>query len=198
MILSKRERYIALATLLVFGVLGLDRLVLTPVRGRRQAMLEQRQQVVAQLERARALFDERHRVTEEWEAMLAAGLAQSSTEVESRLLHAVRDWAEQSGLTLTSVRPERAREVGGLQELTFHTSGEGGMSAVAGFLWRLETSPFPVRPAELQVAARKEGEDELSVQVRISALCQPSAAEQSGTPQGREAGPPRQEARVHE
>ena len=45
------------------------------------------------------------------------------------------------------------------------------MRAVTGFLWRLENASFPVRVAELQIGTRKEGADDLSLQLRISALC---------------------------
>ena len=65
---------------------------------------------------------------------------------------------------------------GELQEITFLAAGTGPMSAVAGFLWRLESSPLPVRVADLQLGTRKEGADDLSLQVRISALCQAAAS----------------------
>lgn len=172
MMLTRRERAIALATLAVFALLGLDRMVLAPIEDRRSALAAERRQVVAELDRARALFAQRGQTGPEWQAMVAAGLGDGPTQAESRLLQAIRDWAQEAGLALTSLRPDKATETHKLQELTFHTAGEGGMKAVVGFLWRLETSPLPVRPTEVRVAARKEGSDELSLQVTISALCQ--------------------------
>ena len=92
----------------------------------------------------------------------------------------VRDWSQEARLSLSSLRPERMKDKGELQEITFRTSGTGPMSAVTGFLWRLESSPLPIRVMELQLGTRKEGTDDLSLQLRISALCQ-SAGQQTSS-----------------
>lgn len=172
MILSRRERYIALATLIVLALLGLDRFLLTPLQQRRADMAAQEQHIMDGLERARALFGRSQQLESEWRQMLDAGLRFGPTEAESKVLHAIREWSQEAGLSLSSLRPDKATDVGGLREITFRAAGQGGMAAVAGFLWRLETSPLPVRLTELHLGARKEGTDDLSLQVSISALCQ--------------------------
>ena len=70
----------------------------------------------------------------------------------------------------------------------FSVSGAGSMRAVAGFLWRLESSPLPVRLTELQLGARREGTDDLNLQVRLSALCQPPGPSEPSTPRAGPAG----------
>ncbi len=44
------------------------------------------------------------------------------------------------------------------------------MSAVGPFLWRLETTPLPLRIKELQLGSRRDGEDDLSLTLTVSAL----------------------------
>ena len=73
-----------------------------------------------------------------------------------------------------------------MREITFQAAGTGPMSAVARFLWRMETAPFPLRVEELQVGARREGTDDLSLQLRVSTLY--LAAEQQ-RPAGKGAQP---------
>ncbi len=172
MVLSKRERYIAVVTLSVVAILIMDRLVLTPVRERRAAMEEETQQVLVDLERTRVLFARRKQLAPKWQTMLDAGLKSGPAEAESQVLHAIRNWSREAGLSLSSLRPERVKEKGKLREMTFMVSGTGRMSAVAGFIWRLESSQIPVRITEFQLGSRKEGTDDLSLQLRISALCQ--------------------------
>jgi hypothetical protein len=170
--LSKRERRIALATLLALAILGLDRIAITPVQERRSAAAADLAQTLEGLARARAQFDRQQQVASEWKHMQAAGLKAGPAEAESAVLHSLRDWSQETGLLLTSVRPDKTTDIGALREITFRASGEGGMNAVAGFLWRIETAALPVRLTELQIGSRKEGTDDLSLDVSISALCQ--------------------------
>ena len=172
MVLSKRERYIVTVTLVSVAILVFDRLVLTPVQQRKTAMEDESQRVLGGLERARALFARKRQLSPKWRQMLDAGLKSDPAEAESQVLHAVRNWSQEAGLSLSSLRPERLAQKGELREITFQASGTGPMSAVAGFLWRLESSSLPVRATELQLGTRKEGTDDLTVQLRLSAVCQ--------------------------
>ncbi len=179
MVLSKRERYIAVATFSVVAILMMARLVLTPIQERKAAMEEETQQVLVDLRRTRVLFDRRKDLAPKWQTMLDAGLKFGPAEAESQVLHAIRNWSREAGMSLSSLRPERVKEKGKLREMTFMASGTGRMSAVAGFIWRLENSAIPVRITEFQLGSRKEGTDDLSLQLRISALCQPADPQMS-------------------
>jgi len=195
LVLSKRERYIVAATLIVLAILVLDRLVLIPAQDRKATIEEQTQQALTEPERARVLFARRKKRGPRWRGILDAGLKSGPAETESRVLHAVRDWSQEAHLSLSSLRPERMTDKGELREVTFRASGTGPMSAVAGFLWRLENASFPIRVTELQLGTRKEGTDDLSLQLRISALCQALDAE---TPAHASAGPARNESKDNE
>jgi len=177
-VLSKRERYIALTTALVLAMLLADSVILTPLHKRRIALEEQTQTALSQMEYAGVLMDRRKQLAPKWREMVEGGLKSSSAEAESVVLHAVRDWSQETRLSLSSLRPERTEQrEEGLEEITFRASGTGSMNAVSGFLWRLESSALPVRVSELQLGTRKEGTDDLSLQLRISALCMAGKAQ---------------------
>ena len=96
-------------------------------------------------------------------------------QAESQVLHALRDWSQDSRLTLSSVKPGKVVERGELLEMSFQAAGTGSMSAVSRFLWRIETARLPIRIHQLQLGARKEGSDDLSLQLSLSSLCLPGA-----------------------
>jgi len=104
--------------------------------------------------------------------MIAGGLKRDPAEAESQILQAVGDWARDAGLKMSSVKPERMPDKRSLQEISFQAAGTGPMNAVARFLWRLETSKVPIRIKELQLGSRKEGTDDLTLQLRLSTLYQ--------------------------
>lgn len=175
MVLTKRERYVFLATAAVVVLLGADRLVLSPLlsqRAQSRRQLESRQE---QLTAAQRLLDSNRQLQPRWKAMqptLKAGPA----EAESQILHAVRNAAQESGLEMTLVRPERLTETGRMPQFTFQAVGTGSMARVSRFLWNLQMTEVPVRVTELQISSRREGADDLSVEVRFSTLCRAMSA----------------------
>ena len=48
-------------------------------------------------------------------------------------------------------------------------TANGGMAAVAGFLWRVESAKLPLRIKDVQIGGR-EGSDDLSLQMQVSTL----------------------------
>lgn len=171
MILSKREKYIVAAAIIAVAILLLDRLVLTPVWDRKAAMESETQRVLTELDHARLLFERRRQLSARWQEMLNAGLSADPEAAVGLVSRAVYGYSDEAGLSVSSLRPERLAQTGDLQETAFPVSATGPMSAVAGFLWRIENSTLPIRIRELQLGTRKEGTDDLTLQLRISALC---------------------------
>jgi len=170
-ILSKREKYIALATIVAVIVLGLDYYLLTPFLDRRAELRTEKQNLLAEFSRARALFARRKLLTPEWRRMTGSGISSDPVEADAQVLNRVREWFQQSELNITSLKPERTSDREEPLEIAFQVAGTGPMRSVARFLWLLETSPLPVKIKHLQIGSRKEGVDDLTVQLRISALC---------------------------
>ena len=102
--------------------------------------------------------------------MLTGSLKRDPGEAESQILHALRDWSEQTDLNLSSIRPERSTERTDVPEITFHISGSGSMNSISRFVWCLETAEIPIKVKVLSLGSRKEGIDDLSLQLRFSTL----------------------------
>jgi Tfp pilus assembly protein PilO len=172
MILSKRERVVVVATLIAVAAFLLDRYALTPVLDALAALEARKQNMIGDVARAGDLLERQHQLGPKWREMTAAGLKRDPTEAESQMLHAVQNWSQEAGLRLTSLKPERLPDKRSLQEISFQAAGTGTMNAVSRFLWRIETAKVPIRVKELQVGSRKEGADDLTLQLRFSTLYQ--------------------------
>jgi len=181
-VLSKRERYVAAVTMIAVGVLVLDLLAVTPLLDRRSRVEAEKQELLGEMENATNQFARRKQLEQEWKDMLAAGLKSDPSETESQVLHALRDWSQESGLALASLKPERVAREGDLQEIVFQAAATGSMRSVSRFLWQLETAALPLKVEELQLGSRKEGADDLSLQLRISALYLAAEPERSTVP----------------
>ena len=102
--------------------------------------------------------------------MLTGSLKRDPAEAESQILHALGNWSEQTGLNLSALRPERSTEKTDMPEITFHISGSGSMDSISQFVWCLETAEIPIKVKVLNLGSRKEGTDDLSLQLRFSTL----------------------------
>ncbi|MFH1731061.1 MAG: hypothetical protein ABIF82_05335 [Planctomycetota bacterium] len=176
MVLTRRERYIFIGTFLALGVLALDRLALSPLLEHRSAIEAQRASLSAELARARTLMAHRSEMDPRWREMVRAGMKSDPAEAESQVLHAIRDWAEEAGLVLLLLKPDRLTEKPRLPEIVFQAAGTGNMRGVVRLLWRIQTAAIPVKATEMQISARKDGLDDLSFQLRISTVYAPSPA----------------------
>jgi hypothetical protein len=169
MVLSKRERTIALATLSAVAILVLDQAVFAPVKARFDQLSADDELYANRLAHASSLFLHRKATEARWNQMIADGLKSDAADTEDALDHAVYDWAQGSGLTLKSCTPERTAQKE-RPEVVLYVVGSGNMSAVAHFLYRAQTSKLPVQPEDVEIGARREAADDLTMTLHISGL----------------------------
>lgn len=168
--LSSREKGLALGTIAVLAILLVDYYVLTPFLSERDLLETQRAQILADISRGRKLVSEGKELVPKWKGMEASGLKEDPAEAESQLLHALRDWAKESGLALSSLKPDRPESKEELKEVHVQATGTGSMDGVSKFLWRAQSASFPVKVLEVQVGSRTDGTNDLALQVKLSTL----------------------------
>jgi len=173
MILSRRERYIVIGTVAVVGLLALDRIFLTPLIEHRQLLEAEMRKSTAEMTRAEGLFANSPRVHRKWNEMTATSLKDSGSNAESQIIQAVSNWALQAGLNLSSVKPERAEKEKQFMKITFRANATGNMAAVSRFMWEVQTSKVPVRVTDLSITTRRDGMDDLTLDLGISTLYLP-------------------------
>jgi Tfp pilus assembly protein PilO len=173
MVLSKRERTIALATLIAVAVLALDHFALSPMLDQLAQLRADEKFYTDKLAHANSLFLHRKGTEARWNQMVADGLKSDAADTENALDHAVYEWAQASNLTLKSCTPERAVQKD-RPEVVLYVVGAGRMSAVAQFLYRAQTSKLPVKPEDVEIASRREATDDLTLSMHLSGLYFPA------------------------
>jgi len=189
MVLSKRERLIALVTLLVVGAFVLDRFIVAPGWRELRATESQKQELRAQVVEAQNLFERRGMQEQKWKKMLSDGL-RNDADAESRIARALDEWSADARLTLTSVKPDRVAGDKGLKEMTFMVAGKGRLDAVARFLYMVETAEMPIKVKDMQLGSAGESGDSMSLQLTLSALylgAAPKSSQEPSQPKQQEA-----------
>jgi len=179
--LSRRERFIVIATVIVLSVLVLDRYMLTPFQDRWEQVSADTQRISQELSNASGLFDRKRRLQRRWQEMLSDSLKKDAAAAESQVLHAMGQWSQRNGLTLSSLKPEYNPQKGNLQEIGFRLTGTGSMRAAVGFMWELETSNVPLKVSEMHLSTAREGGRQMSLQLRVSTIYVSSGPENDTT-----------------
>jgi hypothetical protein len=184
-VLSRRERFIAIATGAILGIFATDRLVVEPLLSTRSELDSQITSQRSALDRAQRLFTTNRQMAQRWKQIAGSELKASQSEAEGQVIHNVHDWAQESGLALPSLKSERAEKEKDFNKLSFRATGSGTMSQITRFLWRIQTATMPIRITELLISSRKEGTDDLSLTLGISTIQviqDPSHAKPSAPP----------------
>ena len=175
MAMSTRERYISIAVLVAASAFAIDRLLLTPYLERRKALAEEIANHDRSLEDAQQVLQRERQLRLIIRAM-GGSLRADASAVEGQLLHLLHEWQQQAGVGGASFQRVHALEAHGFTHLKFQISAAGSMPAVAMLVYRIETAPIPLRVDDLHVTPKREGGEELQVQLVVSTLGRTSAA----------------------
>lgn len=171
--MSQREKRIAMVVGVLVALLALERMLVSPLLARRESAQERVLQTSDELELARRVFETDQLSQQRWSGMIGGTLRSNAPEAEGQALDNVREWAQQAGLSLTSLRPERGQSQHGFRRITVRATGTGTMESVARFLRLLETSDIPIRVSDMTVSSRRDAADDLSVQMGLATVYLP-------------------------
>ena len=170
MVISKREKYIAIGAGSAVVLLILDSFLFTPFLQRKE-QLESNQQIVAQkLTDAANVMSRQRAMKKVWLQIQQGGLKSDISSAESQAQRATLAWAQNAGIAVDSFKREQPGMQEKFQVVSFGMQGHGSTPSIAKLLWSIETATIPIRINDLRIQARKEGTDDLSVVLSISTL----------------------------
>lgn len=176
--MSKREKTIVILAGSVIGALLLDRVLVTPLWDSHILAQSRIENAERDLRDAQATGRNSLRARRVWKELAGDTLQSDASQAQSQLLNGVRVWAQQAGVNLTSLKPEGAESEGAFDRLIVRAAATGDMESLSRFLYAAEASQIPVRVADVTLASRRDGEDDLSLQVGFATIYEPPATEE--------------------
>lgn len=170
MAISNREKYFTFALLAACSLFVLDRIAIDPYLQRRDTLVRQRQLAEAGLTEAHQILRDQRRLRRELAGM-DPFFALDPSSAEGKLLQLLQQSEQKSGVGGASFQRVGIVEEHGFTRLTFQATVVGKLSALAGFLYRVETASMPIRVDDVQVAPTKEAGDDLQIHFSVSTLC---------------------------
>jgi hypothetical protein len=169
MTFSRRERRIFVATGVLLGILGLERLAVNPGLKRwrqAQALIADADREIALAERVAA---RRQAVRAQWDAIQARMRRTSFDEVLYFVDH-LWGLASKAGTTFQKTEPlKRVDPRGDFNEISYDVRLQCDVRSLARFVYELDVSPELLKVRRLEVLSKRGGQT-LDVDVQISTL----------------------------
>ena len=167
---KRRKRLLAVAAIACVAAVAGDRLVLSPLNNLWTTRSERIAELEKSLSKGRLLVDREEAMKERWREMKDRSLPAEMSVSEDRILKSVGRWVRDSRLGVTSLKPRWTDDEENFKKLEFRATAQGGMESVARFLYELETDPLPLKLEDIEIAARDERGDMLTLAVRFTGL----------------------------
>jgi len=176
--LARREKTLFLVAGSVIGLLVFDRLLLTPYLNRKEKLLQEKNNLLQEWRQLQKIHSLEKQLASEWSNLSKNGLGSDEASTALAILTSVRSSAEDSQISLDSLKPERGIPYERWKQLSFQITGSGSMERITRFLWHLENSSLPLKITDLRLASRKEGTDDLLLQLKLTVLSEEQASKQ--------------------
>jgi hypothetical protein len=174
-ILSKRERYVGYGAAAAIGLLALNYFALDPLLKQKESLDRQAQSIQNELDVNTALLGNNALMARRWNEMQQEGLQADQGVAETNTETALNDWALQSRLDLSLLKPDRPIALPKhrqYRQITFRVTANGSMDSIRKFLTCVQSARMPIRVTDLRINARKEGggADDLQLTLSVSTL----------------------------
>ncbi len=180
MVLSKREQIILLLAVIAVGLLIGNKFVYEPLRDKRAALCEERDQLKKELNEANLLLARQKRDTPQYRQLTTDGF-KDDADADNKVSTALNEWAQKCRLKISSTRPERTPTDKELQEMKWMCSGTGTLEAAASFIWEIERSEMPIKITTMTIGSSSDAGELVSLTLGVSAVYPGTAKSKTAT-----------------
>jgi hypothetical protein len=175
-VLSKRERQYAIGAAGLLGGLLVYSMVVSPYFDRLAGIKDQTDKATSTISRNHKILGYQRDLKPAWNDM-SANLSPNEAEAMSQASSDILRWGRDTRVNVTAIKPDRTITENKFVVSSFHVTASGTMASISRFVWALESAPVPLRVHEVQLKPRKEGTDDLEVQLSVSTLSQSETAD---------------------
>jgi hypothetical protein len=174
-VLSQRERQLAIGIGSVGALLLLIFYLIVPWMDWGADLQKKAQEAEKNQQDYQALIAHRNALVKAYDAMQKGGVLKTDvSEAQSQVDRAVYDWAAQSGVIIATAGNQGQTTYDaktGFTEVGYTVTCTGTTVGVAKLLYQIETASIPLRIKLVHINSRKDGADDLLIELNLSTLC---------------------------
>jgi len=166
-----RQRVLVIATASLVVLYVLDAVVFTPLKNTWQAHSAEITKLKKDVARGRSMIERGPLTQRQWTDMQAGALPKDAAQAEQDLFTAFDRWGRANNIELGSIKPQWKRgATDRYSTLECRVDATGTLSTLTRFLYELEKSPLALRVDSVELTARDEGGQKLTLGLIVSGL----------------------------
>ena len=168
--IEDRQKLLVILAIAGVALLASDKLLVTPLTGLWKEHARRISELRDNLDKGTALLAREQAIRDRWTSMQKSALPTDVSAAESKVLTAVERWTRASGITFTSIKPQWKQNGDDYKTLECRVDATGDMESLARFVYELERDPLALRVENLELSARDDNGQQLSLGVRFTGL----------------------------
>ena len=169
--IDNRQRLLAIIAIAIVGLFVLDKMVFTPLTESWKSRSERIAQLRKSIEQGSMLLQRESHTRRFWNDIRQSTLPVNASQAEKELLGAFEKWSADSGVSISSIRPQWKK--GATDEysvLECRVDAAGTLAVLAKFLFYVESSPMAVKMENIEFTTRDKNGEQIALGLLISAV----------------------------
>jgi len=167
---KNRQHLLLLGAVLVIGIFLGDRLVISPMikgwKARSARLVDLRQKV----HNGEMLIERGDALKSRWSEFRTNALPSEAASAEKLVLGAFDRWSRDSGVSVSSIRPQWKRADNDYMTLECAGQIAGNLGEVSRFLYEVEHDPMGIKVDRATLATRDTDGAQITLEVQVSGL----------------------------
>jgi len=168
--INNRQQLLTIAAAAAVAFLVSDKLIFSPLtrswKERAARIVELRKSVT----QGAQLLEREQSIRSRWESMRTNTLPSESSVAENQVLKAFDRWSQESQISITSIKTQGKRNADDYMTLECHVDGFGNLSTITRFLYNIENDPMALRVESVEISARDNDGQQLTLSLQVSGL----------------------------
>ena len=167
---QNRQKVLLIATAAAVALYVLDAVVIVPLTKTWQTHAAEIVKLKKDVARGRSLIERGPQTQRKWTEMQAGALPKDAAQAEQDLISAFDRWGRDNRIELGSIKPQWKRGTDRYSTLECRVDATGTLATLSRFLYELEKSPIALRVDSVELTARDEGGNKLTLGLIVSGL----------------------------
>ncbi len=166
---KNREKMLIIVTAVAVAAFLADRVILTPLSDSWKARKEHIADLNKQIEQGKMMKSQERRIEAHWNDMKTNMLSENISLAEADLFKAFDRWAKDSGITISSLRPQ-PKQSDDFSTIECRVDAAGNINAITKFLFDIEKDPVGVQVQNVEISSRDDNGQQLALGLMVSGV----------------------------
>jgi hypothetical protein len=168
--IKNRQQVLAFAAAAGVVLLVGDKLVLTPLTNSWKERTKRITELTKSVNQGSLLLAREENIRSRWDQMRTNTLPTSVSGAENEVLKGFERWSQDSHISISSIKPQWKRGGDDYRTLECRADAFGSIQALTRFLYDLEKDPLALKVEAVEITARDNDGQQLTLGLQVSGL----------------------------